>query len=348
MSIETYLQAMPKVDLGIQLEGAAPKHSLLMFAEQNEIPVNKPFNEIVKQLDHPNYDKLPELLNTISQWIHHPDDLSRLVYDVGVALSKQNVRYAEMGVSPLLYMGHTGMSFEHFIEALNVGRDKALRGWKIRLQFVINVPREEPRRSDDVVRWATSVAGRRNGVVGLGLNGREEAQPAGQFERPFRAADKKNCPRIVHAGDKLGAEGMLDALKHLMPTRIIGGWGTADAPDVINALVDQNIPLDLCVPRALCYNRVSTYADYPVRDLYDQDVKLTLTSHMPALYKTTLNDQYLALYEHNKLSVEEIEEIALNGIRYSLLSDDEKTIMTASFKEDYAKLRAEHLPEHTV
>jgi adenosine deaminase len=349
MSMESYIQAMPKVELGLQLEGTVPRQTLVMIAEQNEIPsTTKGYKDLVSQLDKPNYEKLPELLTTVSQWIRYPDDLSRVVYDTGVALARQNVRYAEIGVNPLLYMNHTNMSFEQLIEAMNDGRDKAQRGWNVRLNWILNIPREEPRRGDDVVRWAQSATGRKYGVVGLGLTGREESQPAAQFERPFKTAEKKSFPRVIHAGDKLAAEAILDTLEHLLPTRIIGGWGAADAPDVIKRLADQNVLLAVCMARQLCLGRIQTYADYPLRWLYDQDVKVTLTSHMPALYKTTITDEYTALVVHNDFLLEELEEIALNAVRYSALIEDEQAEMLKNFKAEYAKLRVEHLEEATT
>ncbi|MBC8100645.1 MAG: hypothetical protein H7Y11_14490 [Armatimonadetes bacterium] len=349
MSIESYIRAMPKADLGLQLEGAVSKATLLLIADQNDIPkANKVFIELLKQLEKPNYDKLPELITAVFQWVRHPDDLSRMVYDVGVTLAKQNVRYAEIGVQPLLYMNNTAMTFEQFVEGLNDGRDRVMRGWQTQLHFVLNVPRDEPRRADDVARWAQSVTGRKNGVIGLGLVGREEAQPTAQFERPFKAAEKKATPRIVHAGDKLAAEGTLQALQLLAPTRIIGGWGAADAPDVIQLLAEGKIPLTISMARQLCLGRIATYKDYPLRHLFDADVPLSLTAHMPGFYKSSLTDEYLALVEHNGFSLEELEEVALNAVVYSTLAEDSKAELLQQFAVSYRQLRAEHLDQQTA
>jgi adenine deaminase len=348
MSLETFVRAMPKAELGLQLEGAVSKQTLLLVADQNEIgSTTKGFNDLVKLLDKPNYDKLHDLVTMLSQWVRHPDDLSRFAYDVGVGLSKQNVRYAEVGVNPLLYMNHTGMTFEQFAEALQDGASKAQRGWKVQIRWVLNISRDEPRRADDVLRWATSATGRKNGIIAMGLTGREDVQPAAQFERPFKSADKKAVPRVVFAGDKLGAEGTLDALSHLVPNRIIGGWGTADAPDVLKRLADDEILLAVTMARQLCLGRITSYSEYPLRHVYDQDVKMTLTSHMPTFYKSNLSDEYLAVVEHNDFTPEEMQEIALNSVRYSLLEADEKAEMLKQFRADYSALRTEHMGQET-
>jgi aminodeoxyfutalosine deaminase len=348
MSVESYIQAMPKANLGLQLEGAFPKQSLIMIAEQNEIPASmKGFKNFVQSLDEPDYAKLHDIFAITSQWVRHPDDLSRLVYDTGVALSKQNVRYAEIGVNPLLYMAND-MTFEHFVEALSDGRDRAQRGWKIRMNWILNIPREEPRRGDEITRWALSATGRKNGVIGIGLTGREDVQPVGQFERVFRNAEKKDLSRILQAGGKLGVEGLVETVKLLKPTRLICNETLPNAPELIAALVEEKIPLDICPGQALVRGKIPAYGEYPVRALYDDDVKLTVSERMPLVYKTSLTQEYQQLVEQGVLSLEELEEVALNAVRYSLLPGEDKTALLNEFSEAYQQLRAEHITTETT
>jgi adenosine deaminase len=343
MSTESFIQAMPKVELSLHLEGAMRKETLLTIAEQNDIPEEvKHFSQWVTVLDHPDYPRLDEMIRTISGWLRQSDDITRVVYELGVSLAKQNVRYAEVHVNPLLYMQH-GMTFEQFLSAINDGRSRVERGWHVRLAWILTVPRDDPRRADDILRWATGAAARKGGVVAIGLSGRENAQPAAQFERPFKTAQKKEFPRVAEAGTLLGAEGILDVINQLEPERLVDGWGTVDAPDVIQLLNEKHIALDVCIARALCTGLVETYAKYPLRDLYDDGITLTINSGMPAFFKTTLTDEYLAVIEHADFSLEELEELALNAVQVSFQTNEEKEAMLAEFKADYERLRTEHL-----
>jgi adenosine deaminase len=345
MSIESYLRAIPKVELDIQLEGTIRKETLLTIAEQNEISENlKQFKQWMSLLDNPDYQRLDELIQTITSWLQTPEDLSRVVYELGVSLAKQNVRYAEVHVDPLLYMENNNLTFEQFLNALNDGRNRSERAWHVRMGWILDVPRDQPRKSDDILRWVTSAAAKKGGVVGMALMGREDIQPLGQFERPFKTAQKKDIQRAVQAGAELAAEGILDALQQLEPDRVIDGWGTADAPDVIGMLTERGIPLSICVARALCLGRAESYASFPLRELYDDGITLTINSGMPSLYRTTLVDEYLALIEHNDFGLEEVEEIALNSVRASWLPEEEKQVMLQEFIGSYSELRAEHNP----
>lgn len=344
MSLETYIRAMPKAELDVQLEGAIPKNTLLMIADQNEIASSvKGFNKLKDALLNPDITRLTELFTFTSQWLRHPDDLSRCVYDVGVALSKQNTRYAELGLNLSLY-SHMGLSFEDMMAALNDGADRARRGWKVDIAWVLNIPREEPRRGDEIARWAMSATGRKHNVVGLGLVGGEEVQPAGQFERPFRTAEKKGFPRAAQGGDTLGADGVQDTINELKPSRLLGGWGAA-APHILQLLNEHAIPLNLCMTRVVARRQVDSYADYPLRRLYDENIAISLTTITPTIHNITLTDEYLAAVNHCGLTVDELESIALNALRHSFMTDDARKARLDEFTSAYAQLRAEHLSD---
>lgn len=344
MSLETFIHAMPKVELFVQLEGALQRETLMMFADQNEIRAEvRDFQNWLGLFDQPDYQRLDEIAAVVNGWLRYPDEISRIVYDLGVSLAKQNVRYAEVGITPALYMGQ-GMTYEQFMEAVNDGRDRVLRGWNVRMNWVLTIPRDRPRTGDDVARWATSATARKGFVVAIGLCGREDTQPAAQFKRAFATADKKELSSVSYAGDWLGAEGLLDVLETLAPARVLASWGVAESPEAIGALVERDVTLGICMTRELRLGRIASYSEYPLRRLYDEDVKLFLGTSMPAFYGASLTDEYLAAVQHAGLGMDELKEVALNAVRASLLPEDEKQAMLEAFTAEYTRLEAEHLP----
>lgn len=343
MSIESYIRAMPKAELHIHLEGSFDKQTLHLIAEENDVPDElKHYQDWLRLLDKPEYDRLEDIARTYCSWLQSPENITRVVYDLGVALHKQNVRYAEVTVNPTYYMQNP-YGFDAFLDALNDGRDRVLRAWGVHMNWIFAIPRDEPRRADEVARWVTSAMGKRGNILALGLNGREDAHPAALFERAFHTVEKKLTPRAPHAGELRQAEGILEVIHTLLPNRIYDGWGAADAPDVLKLLVERGISLGVSMARSLCYGQLATYAQYPLRDLVDADVTITLGSDMPSFLKTSLNDQYLAAVEHCGLELSELEDIALNAVRTSFLSEDHKTNLMTQFRAEYAALRDIHL-----
>ncbi len=345
MSTASFIEALPKVELNVRLEGAIQTKTLLMIAEQNEInELLKHFDRWVSLVTEPDYARINEIVQMASSWLKHPDNLTRAVYDLGTTLAKQNVRYAEVSINPTLYADQS-LSYESLLAAINDGRDRAQRAWGIEMGWVFMIPREEPRRSDELARWVSTAAAQRGGVVALGLSGDEKAQPVGQFERAFNAVEKKDTPRVARAGDMLGAEGILKVIEVLHPNRILDGWGAADSPEVLSALTENEITLVASLTRAQRQGWVAEMAEYPLRRLYDEGVSLVIGEDMPSLYHTSLNDEYLAVVETLGFTTDELENLALNAVRGSFMAADTKAEMLNTFTEAYAELRAEHLAE---
>lgn len=344
MAVEEFIKRMPKVDINIQLEGAFNPETLVMIAEQNNIrSETKKFDQWVDLLKAPDYGRLDEIARTVGSWVRFPEDVAHVVYDLGVALSRQNVRYAEVTVLPSIYTDN-GMSFEVFAEALADGADRAARGWNIKLAWILAIPRDRPRKGDDIARWATSAAARKVNVVALGLVGNENPQPIGQFKRAFTTAEKKLMDRVIQADFKKADEAS-EIMETLHPTRILDAPEITKHKEITDNLIENVIPCVMSMSRDLRLEKIESYADYPLQKLYEENVSVTLGSGMPALYQSTLTDEYLAAAEHFEFGLDEIQEIALNAVNHSFLPEEEKATMLAEFLEAYGELQAELFPE---
>jgi len=336
MSVAEVIQAMPKVELNLRLEGALRKKTLLTIAEQNDIPAStKNFDQLVEQLDHPDFGQLDTLLQTVGSWLQHPEDLGRVVYDAGVSLARQNVKYAEICVNTNIFM-QNGLTLETLMSALNDGRSRAERGWNIRIGWILTVPRTEPRRADETVRWASSAAARRHGVVGFGVIGPEDVQPIGQFERAFASAEKKELPTFIQTGNTEGADGILKTINLIKPHRLLDAFSAWESPDVIDLMIERDTPIVVSVRRALAEGLID---HNPTRSLYDSRIGLVLTSDLPVLVNASLADEYLAAVESGGLSLEELQQVALNAVRYSFLPQNDKDSMLQEFQSVYDDLR---------
>ncbi len=331
MSIKDFIQAAPKAELGVRLEGAMNPATLQVIANQNDIPLTiKRFSDLMAQIQKPELKRADELARVASTWISTPLELARIVYDAATALWKAKVRYAEIAVTPGLYDG-MGLRLDDLFAALNDGRDRAQRAWGIRLQWIVAVPRDEPRRADDAARFAATAGGRRAGVVGLALMGSETLQPAGQFERAFKAAVKHDVPRMVQVGDGEGAEGTEAALEALQPNRLVNAWTIAASPDIMRRLAEDNVGVLAGISRGMQTGRLAQASDYPLRSLLDAGVPVTLSVDAPVHLGTHLTDAYAAVAEQAKLTEDDVRELILNGVRMSFLTGDERQALESEF-----------------
>jgi adenosine deaminase len=70
-------------------------------------------------------------------------------------------------------------------------------------------------------------------------------------------------------------------------------------------------------------------------------VLVSLSSDMPGVYGD-LNAEYQNAVTAANLTVDELDDLALNAVRASFLSDAEKTVMGEALRAEYARLRVEH------
>ncbi len=335
MSLSEFVASLPKVELNLHLTGAFRKDSLLLLADQNAVPsTQEDFPHWLGLLDAPDYEQLEEIARMAGSWVMYPEDIALVVYDIGVALAKQNVRYAEIAVAPSDFIGAAQMNFDTFIDALNDGRDRALRGWGVDMAWILCIPRDNPRAGDDVARWATGSAAAARNVVAMGLTGREDAQPIGQFRRAFATAQKKQVPTVANAASALGAGGMEEALSELQPQRLVDSWGIVEDKGLLNHIVESGLPLVVSMSRAQRLGMIKTMGDYPLKALYEANVQIMLSSGMPSLYGTTLNDEYVAAAEECGLQIDDLILIMRRSIENSFLDAERKAELLQRFEFD--------------
>jgi adenosine deaminase len=348
MSVENFIRAMPKVDLHIQLEGAIAKDLIMLIAEQTDIMKDykkeKEYRVILDTLRNPNFEQLDEIARETSTWIRHPEDIARVIYDLGVSYFKQNVKYAEVSVIPALYTD-LEMSFQTFLEAINDGADRVFRAWGVRINWILSIPRDRPRKGDDIARWATSVAAQKGGVVALGLVGREDAQPVAQFKKAFTTVEKKNLARVTHFHSYPDSDTFNAVIDTTQANRVTDSWKLLEDEQAVAYLIEHEIPVVVTPSRELKLGRIKSLADYPIRAMLDAGLTVLIGSGMPAIFETSLTDEYLALVEQCGITLDEVQQMVLNSVYASFISDSERQTMLAEFKQAFAALRKEHLAE---
>ncbi len=344
MSLDSYVNAIPKVELFLQLEGALQRDRLLTIADQNEV-FDDPDSLAawLETLTEPDAERRYELMAETSRWLQYDDDVAHVVYETGLALARQNVVYAEIHVNPAHFTEHR-WSFEKLLAALNDGRRRAEVAWQIQLRWVLSVFRDQPRHADEVVRLASSEEGMRGGIVGICLAGPEDAQPPGQFERAFRTAARKGVPTAVHANANANtADNLREMLETLQPQRLIGGLGVADDPALAAELEGQGTSLVVTMGEAVALGLIDDYEAYPLKRLEDEGLNPIAASAMPSYYASSLTDEHLAVVNCCGLGADELQTMVLNSVHTCWLPDEEKAALELQVSEQLTRLTSEHL-----
>ncbi len=342
MSLKSYIAAMPKVDLGLTFEGAVPLASWLSLADMNEIPLrSKQVAPIVKLLESPDPATLDTLYGSLGEWVYNIEDLVRLVYDAGVALAKQNVLYAEMSITPTRYTA-SDVTFEALMEVLSDGCQRVERGWGTKIGWVFNIPREEARRADEIVRSANSPAGRKHAVVAVGLSGDETNQQLVNYERALAGAERKGIARVIRAGEQTGALGIREVLGELPVSRIVTSFPVASDADLLAQIASSDVTVDVALALAEALDTSGPGVSYPLAEMVNAGVSTTITALAPARLGKSTSDVYEAAADLG-LDVDQIDALVLNAIAASGLDEDERTALAQRVRDGQSALRAEQL-----
>lgn len=337
-----FVKAMPKVELHVHLEGAIMPATLLEMADK--YGVRLPFRDTVElrsYLDFRDLEHFLQVYSLVANCLRSPDDFARVTYELAAEAARQNVLYLEVTFSPLPRWRRQSLRFEDLLAGVSEGRKAASAKLGIEMQWVVDHPRDYGiAAAMQTARWA--VAARDTGVVALGLGGPEQPYPPSLFGAAFEYAAQAGLGSVPHAGETAGAESIWSAIHSLRASRIQHGLRAVDDPQLVEYLREHQIALSICPTSNVRTKAVSSLTSHPLRKLYEAGVPITIDTDDPTLFGTTVVDEYLLLLTHFDFSLQDLEQVSLNGVSASFLPTDRKRSMESAFRARFSQLE-QHL-----
>ncbi len=349
MSVEEYLQAAPKAELHIHLEGAIQPATTLELARRNKMQLPVETEEELRQLfTYRDFDYFIAIFLMVVRCLKTREDYEQIVYELGAEMARQHVRYAEVTVTPSTH--HLlGVPHDVYFSGMQRGRVRAQADFNIEINWIFNIVRRwvDPTRTWPMADYVTGVAieGRDDGVVALGLAGAEVGAPPEPFAPYFKRARSAGLHSAPHAGELAGPESIWGALTALGAERIAHGVRAIEDPALVSYLAQHHIPLDITPTSNLLLGIYPAYTAHPLPRLHAAGIPITVSTDDPALFQTTLNEEVLRLSTDFGLDVAGIDEILLNGMRCSFLPEPRRQELEATFRSEVAMLKAQQLAE---
>ena len=136
-------------------------------------------------------------------------------------------------------------------------------------------------------------------ITGIGLDSAEEGNPAQKFKNAYKIAAEKgfcgeNCWKVAHAGEESDPTSVIGALYYLGVNRIDHGVRSLVSPALCKFLKESQIPLTVC---PLSNDKLQVNSRFfagrkTVRELYKQDILITINSDDPAFFGGYINENY--------------------------------------------------------
>jgi aminodeoxyfutalosine deaminase len=318
-SLTAFVAAAPKTELHLHLVGSASASAVAALAGRHgssSVPSDE--ESVRRYLRFVDFAHFIEVYAAVTSLVTTAQDIVDIIHHASTDLNAQNVRYAEMTVTPYSHV-MSGVPYGEVVEALAEGRHLArVRG--VELAWVFDVPGENGvAAAETTIGYVLEQPP--DGLVGFGLGGLEAGVDRGSFAEVFDHARALGLRSVPHAGEADGPRSVWAALRHLHADRIGHGVRSVEDPRLVDHLVEQRIPLEICPSSNVCTNVYPSIAEHPVKQLIDAGVVVTLNTDDPAMFSTTLNGEYQLVADTFDLCIDDIAELIRNSIRASFLPD---------------------------
>jgi adenosine deaminase len=327
--LAAFVAGLPKAELHVHHVGSASPQAVAQLAERHagSTPVPADPDELAEYFTFTDFAHFVEVYLTVVDLIRTPEDVWTLTYEVARDLAAQNVRYAELTVTPYSTVTR-GVAAPAFCEAIEDARHRAEADFGVVLRWCFDIPGEAgPAAAELTLEIALS--DRPDGLVSFGLGGPEIGVPREQFAPYFAKARAAGLHSVPHAGESTGPDTVWDAIRHLGAERIGHGIAAARDPELLAYLAGAGIALEVCPTSNVRTRSVRSLAEHPLPALVAAGVPVTINSDDPPMFSTTLNDEYLIATGLLGLDRAGVADLARAGVEASFLDGPGKqTLLT--------------------
>ncbi|MEU8218965.1 adenosine deaminase [Micromonospora taraxaci] len=327
--LTTFIAGLPKVELHVHHVGSASPRIVAELAARHEgrTPVPADPEALASYFEFRDFAHFVEVYLSVVDLIRDPEDVWILTHEVARELARQQVRYAELTITPYSHV-RRGIPAPAFCEAIEDARQRALADFGLELRWCFDIPGEAGLpAAEETLRIALDE--RPAGLVSFGLGGPEIGVPRPQFRPYFDQARAAGLRSVPHAGETTGPQTIWDALNELGAERIGHGISAAQDPALLTYLAERQIGMEVCPTSNVRTRAVANLDEHPLRQLVDAGLLVTINSDDPPMFGTTLNDEYAVAARLLGADREGVAGLARNAVTASFLDAAGKQRITA-------------------
>ncbi|MEV6349453.1 adenosine deaminase [Actinoplanes sp. NPDC051851] len=327
--LTSFIAGLPKAELHVHHVGSASPRIVAELAARHEgsSPVPADPSLLAEYFAFRDFAHFIEVYLSVVDLIRDAADVRLLTYEIGRELARQQVRYAELTITPYSSVKR-GIPAVAFCEAIEDARVGAARDFGVDLRWCFDIPGEAGLpAAEETLRIALEE--RPEGLISFGLGGPEIGVPRPQFKPYFDKARAAGLRSVPHAGETTGPETIWDAIRELGAERIGHGIAAAQDERLMAYLAEHAIPLEVCPTSNLRTRAVADLAEHPLARLVAAGVPVSVNSDDPPMFGTTLEREYAVAAELLDLDAGGVADLARAAVRHSFMPEDGKAALIA-------------------
>jgi aminodeoxyfutalosine deaminase len=327
--LASFIAGLPKAELHVHHVGSASPRIVAELAARHEgdSPVPADPAALADYFAFRDFRHFIEVYLTVVDLIRDAEDVRMLTYEIGRELGRQQIRYAELTITPYSSV-RRGIPAPEFVAAIEDARRGAAAEFGVDLRWCFDIPGEAGLpAAEETLRIALDE--RPDGLVSFGLGGPEAGVDRPQFKPYFDKARAAGLHSVPHAGETTGPETIWDALRDLGAERIGHGISAAQDPRLMAYLAENSITLEVCPTSNVRTRAVPSIDQHPLPALIAAGVPVTINSDDPPMFGTTLEEEYAVAARLLNLNETGVANLAKDAVAASFLPPEGKSALLA-------------------
>ncbi|MEZ5796934.1 MAG: adenosine deaminase [Paracoccaceae bacterium] len=288
------MKDLPKVELHLHLEGAAPPRFIAGLAREKHVDIGGIFDEAgnYRFRDFRDFLKVYEAATSVLQG---PEDYRRLVHAVLEESAASGVVYCETFVSPDFCGGRDLGAWREYLLAMREAAEAGGRQTGVTLRGIVTCIRHfGPEKARETAVCAAETAG--DWIVGFGIAGDEAIGRPKDFAWSFDCAREAGLRLTAHAGEWGGPDSVRAALRDLGVERIGHGVRAIEDLALVDELAERGTVLEVCPGSNVALGIYPDFRAHPIAELDRRGVRVTVSTDDPPFFHTTMAREYEALH----------------------------------------------------
>lgn len=316
------LQAMPKAELHIHIEGSLEPELIFALAKRNGVVL--PFASVEDLRRAYAFKDLQSFLDIYyagASVLLTEQDFYDMAWAYLQRAAADNVRHAEIFFDPQTHTAR-GIPFSVVIDGL----DRALRDARTELGIsgALIMCFLRHLSEQDAFALLEQAMPHRAKFIGVGLDSSEKGHPPEKFARIFAQCKELGLHLVAHAGEEGPPAYIQTALDLLYVERIDHGVRCLEDAALTQRLVRERTPLTVCPLSNIKLRVFDRMHEHNLLKLLDAGIVVTINSDDPAYFGGYINDNFVATFEALPLHRQHAQQLARNSFDASFLDSRAK------------------------
>lgn len=324
---------LPKVELHLHLEGAAPPDFIRDLAREKNIRLEGIF-DADGAYDFRDFNHFLRVYEAACEPLKTAEDFRRLTRAVLAESAAHGVIYTEAFLSPDFCGGGDLVAWRDYLAAMEDAAAEAEAQDGIVMRGIITCIRHAgPEQARRASYCAAETAG--DFIVGFGMAGAEMVHRPGDFAYSFDQAREAGLHLTCHAGEWGGPDMVADTLRDLRVARIGHGINAAKDPALVERLAEEGVVLEVCPGSNVVLNAVSCWDAHPIDALHKAGVPVTVSTDDPPFFHTTMTAEFEGLARTFGYDLPEFRALADTALSAAFCNDTIRETLRKKVKDTW-------------